>query len=98
MASNARRQADWFFNKNTAPANYITDGSDTDETSFMNFGFQADQLKLKTAGTLQFSFDGKNDHGEILAADGFVDFSGAGKQCIYLKGGAAFTAIAWKEK
>lgn len=83
------QQADWFFKSDTAPAAYA------DASSLLEFGFRASSMKIKAAGALTFSFDGKDDHGVLEAADGFQDFSNIAKGKIYLKGGVGYTINAW---
>jgi len=50
---------------------------------------------IASAGTLTFSFDGKDDHGAIVAADGWQEFPNVAKGTIYVKGSAAFKLMAW---
>lgn len=57
--------------------------------------FKAKKLKVKTATNLTISFDGKNDHISIVAADGLVDFDDVNKGKLWLKGAGAATVMAW---
>lgn len=82
-------QADWFRSAVAAPAAYA------DADGKRVFNFRASSMKIRTAGTVQFSWDGVNDHGEIVAADGWVDFREISKGQIWVKGGAAVQIIAW---
>lgn len=61
----------------------------------VEFAFKAEKLKLKTTGTLTFSFNGKDDHGQIVVADGLVDFDKVGKSKIYVKGSGNYEVTAW---
>lgn len=60
-----------------------------------DMNFKAKHMKIKTDNTVTFSFNGNDDHGTVVAADGMVDFQDLNKGEIHLKGTGNVTVMAW---
>jgi len=74
--------------------------SDTPAASYpeapdIDLQFKAKHLKVKTANTVTLSFNGKDDHATVLAAEGLVHFEDVHKGKIWLKGTGAAEVTAW---
>lgn len=84
----------FYYKADTAPANF----ADYDSPD-ISFPFKATNVKIAAvADTLQFSLDGKTVHGEILAADGLVEFEGINVEKIWLKGSVDYRVFGWYEE
>lgn len=79
----------WFFKILTA--------ADAPGATFkkLDLDFKAKHLKVKTATSLELSFDGITTHAKILAANGLVDFDDVNKGEIYYKGSGDAEITAW---
>lgn len=79
----------WFYKKLT--------GGEAPSGTFqkIDFNFKAKHIKVTTATTLEFSFDGKTVHGSIVAANGLVHFEDVNKGEFYYKGSGDAEVTAW---
>ena len=61
----------------------------------LDLQFKAKHLKVKTSNTMTISFNGKDDHAVVLAADGLVHFEDVFKGKVWLKGTGTGEVTAW---